>query len=128
MDFTADNLEAMAARRGLVLPHHVLGEVVAALSVGNHMLTGPTGTGKTSVAYLAAELGREAILCTGYLAVTASADRSVRETIGRYEATPEGAVFQPGVFLEAIQTRHFAYAADATARSPYRGRSRRNGA
>ena len=86
-------------------PPHVLGEVVAALDAGKHVvLTGAPGTGKTTLAYLAAQLARKAIRCTGYLAVTASSEWDTTQTIGRYMDTPDGPVFQSGVFLQAIES------------------------
>src|SRR6516225_8981114 len=68
------------------------------------MLTGAPGTGKTSLAYALADLARDALNCSGYMAVTACADWGERHTVGHYADTPEGVVFQPGVFLEAIQS------------------------
>ena len=68
------------------------------------MLTGAPGTGKTTLAYLVAELGQQAVLCTGFLAVTASSEWDTAQTIGRYMESPDGAVFQPGVFLQAIES------------------------
>jgi MoxR-like ATPase len=101
--FTTDNLEARAAGRGLIFPRAVLAAVVSALDAGRHiMLTGAPGTGKTSLAYAVADLARDAIHCTGYLAVTATPEWSSRETVGEYVDSPEGLVFHPGVFLEAM--------------------------
>jgi MoxR-like ATPase len=105
IEFTTDALEAAARQRGLVFPRAVLSQVVAALDAGKHiMLTGAPGTGKTSLAYLVADLAKAAVLCTGFMAVTASSDWDVGETVGRYAQTPEGAAFQPGVFLQSIQS------------------------
>jgi MoxR-like ATPase len=104
-EFTTDAFAELADRHGLIFPRLVLGEIVAALDAGKHiMLTGAPGTGKTSLAYLAAELAKDAVRCTGYLAVTANSDWGAGETIGRYSMTPEGAVFEQGVFLQAIQS------------------------
>jgi len=103
--FTVDNLQARAVERGLLYPRHLLAEIVAALDSGRHvMLTGAPGTGKTSLAYAVSELARDALNCSGYMAVTACADWGERHTVGHYADTPEGVVFQPGVFLEAIQS------------------------
>lgn len=103
--FCADRLEALAAEQGLVFPPNVIPQLVAAIESGKHVvLTGAPGTGKTTLAYLAAELGRQAVLCTGYLAVTASAQWGTAETIGSYTATAEGRMFQSGVFLQAIES------------------------
>jgi MoxR-like ATPase len=102
-EFTTDNLEARATERGLMFPRALLAAVVSALDAGRHiMLTGAPGTGKTSLAYAVADLARDAIHCTGYLAVTATPDWSSGETVGEYVDSPEGLVFHPGVFLEAI--------------------------
>jgi MoxR-like ATPase len=58
-NFSADDLQARAADRGLPYPRRLLAEVVAALDSGRHvMLTGVPGTGKTSLAYESARLHR----------------------------------------------------------------------
>ena len=103
--FSGQELEMLATDAGMVFPPHVLAEVVAALDAGKHVvLTGAPGTGKTTLAYLVAELGQQAVLCTGFLAVTASSEWDTAQTIGRYMESPDGAVFQPGVFLQAIES------------------------
>jgi hypothetical protein len=55
------------------------------------------------LAYLLAELGRQSLLCTGSMAVTASAEWDTAQTIGCTVDSPEGPAFQPGVFLQAIE-------------------------
>ncbi len=103
--FSATELESLAHAHGMVFPDHVLAELVAALDAGKHVvLTGAPGTGKTTLAYLVAELARASVRSTGFLAVTASSEWDTEDTIGRYMATPDGPVFQPGVFLQAIET------------------------
>jgi energy-coupling factor transporter ATP-binding protein EcfA2 len=102
--FLAQELEALAAREGLRVPRPVLASLVAALESGKHiMLTGPPGSGKTSLAFLVAELAKHTFRSNGYLAATATTDWDVGDTIGRYWATPEGPIFREGFILEAIQ-------------------------
>lgn len=89
----------------MIFPPHVISQVVAALDAGKHVvLTGAPGTGKTTLAYLTAELGNEALMCTGCLAVTASAEWDTAQTIGSYMSSAEGPIFHSGVFLRAIET------------------------
>jgi hypothetical protein len=103
-EFQTDELEQLATERGLVFPRHVLAAVVAALDAGKHvMLTGVPGSGKTSLAFLAADLAKRAYRCNGYVAATASTDWDISQTVGRYHDTPEGPIFRDGLILEAIQ-------------------------
>ena len=99
-ELSAAALGERAHRLGIRFPEHLLGQVVAALETGRHvMLTGPPGTGKTTLAHLAAELAGGP---GGFLPATATGSWSVAETIGDTVATPDGPVFRPGVFVRAI--------------------------
>jgi MoxR-like ATPase len=105
VDFGVGALQSAVRQAGLRLPEHVIEQVVAAIDAGKHVvLTGPPGTGKTSLAFLTAEVAQAAVLCTGYLPTTATTEWTTFETIGGLQPTLEGLIFRPGMFVEAIET------------------------
>lgn len=102
--FNAENLAKAALDEGLLLPDYCVDQLVAAIDAGKHViLTGPPGTGKTTMAYLAAEVAQRAMFCTGYLPTTATSEWTTFETIGGLQPTADGLIYRPGLFVDAIE-------------------------
>jgi MoxR-like ATPase len=103
--FAAAHVAALADRSGMHFPETVLGAATAALRAGKHViLTGPPGTGKSTLAKLLADAAQEALMCSGYLAATATNDWTIADTVGTSYDSSEGRVFCAGVVTDAIES------------------------
>lgn len=92
-------------QEGLVLPPQVVHAAVTALRSGKHLiLTGPPGTGKTSLALALGEVAASRRLSGEPLLTTGTADWSSVETVGAYRLNRSNELeFRPGHVTQAIE-------------------------
>jgi MoxR-like ATPase len=109
-DLPEDLIEYL--RRDLLLPDALLRQLVTLLRAGKHLiLTGPPGTGKSTLAGRLAEVSEKLAkeysfpASAGHIFTTATADWTTFDTLGGYmpAANGSGLVFQEGLFVQALR-------------------------
>jgi len=100
--FVPESLEAIKGQ--ILISDTPIHQIITIINANRHLiLTGPPGTGKTTIAINASESAVKTKFISGYILTTATSDWTTFDTIGGYMPQPEKElVFTPGIVLRAI--------------------------
>lgn len=100
--FVSESLEAIKGQ--ILIENTPIHQIITIINANRHLiLTGPPGTGKTTIAINASEQAVKTKFISGYLLTTATSDWTTFDTIGGYMPQPnKELVFNPGIVLRAI--------------------------
>jgi len=99
------DLKPSLIKTELMIAEDIPDQVCANLNSGHHIIiTGPVGTGKTTLTEDICRVAMENNFCDGHILTTATSDWTTFDTIGGYMPTEKGKLnFEEGKFLEAIR-------------------------
>lgn len=101
--FVPESIESIKGQ--LLLEDTPIHQIVTIINTNrNVILTGPPGTGKTSIAINTCEQAVAANFISGYVLTTATSDWTTFDTVGGYMPRPDQAlVFTPGIVLRTLR-------------------------
>lgn len=101
--FVPDSLEAIKGQ--ILVDDTPINQIITIVNANRHLiLTGPPGTGKTTLAINAAEQAVKTNFIGGYLLATATSDWTTFDTVGGYlPRSDKELAFTPGIVLRALQ-------------------------
>lgn len=106
---TLEKVLQATAEDGLRFEDSLVAQLVAALRSGKHvLLTGPPGTGKTSLAQAAAKAASSLGISNGFALTTGTSDWTSIDTVGGYwpsRVDTSTLEFRPGAVLSAIDEK-----------------------